>query len=273
MSEWIKELFVAIFGTNSWLATIIISMIPIVELRGAIPFGSATGFWGENALKLWESLLFSLAGSTLVCIILTFLFWPIFKWLKQTKMFKKLALWVENKLSNKAENINNKTENEQDSKKTKWLKIMGVFGFVAIPIPLTGVWTGTCLALFIGLNKKETMASVILGNIVAGLLMTLISYFFAENTMIVFYAFFILLGVLVLFAFIKKLIKKIKNKNKKKDDKPVINSLEEVKEKSEENKTNEVEYDINEAQEESTKAEDVSVEENEEETDNKKDGE
>ena len=41
MTEWLKELFVAIFGTNSWLATIIISMIPIIELRGAIPFGSA----------------------------------------------------------------------------------------------------------------------------------------------------------------------------------------------------------------------------------------
>ena len=214
MSEWIKELFVAIFGTNSWLATLIISMIPIVELRGAIPFGSATGFWGENALELWQSLLISLAGSTFVCIILTFLFWPIFKWLKQTKAFKKLALWVENKLNNKAENINNKTENEKDAKKIKWLKIIGIFGFVAIPLPLTGVWTGTCLALFIGLNKKETMSSVILGNIVAGLLMTLISYFFADNTMIVFYAFFILVGVFILFALIKKLIKKIKSKNK-----------------------------------------------------------
>ncbi len=214
MSEWIKELFVAIFGTNSSLATIIISMIPIVELRGAIPFGSATSFWGEHALELWESLLFSLLGSTLVCVILTFLFWPIFKWLKQTKAFKKLALWVENKLNNKAENINNKTENEKDAKKIKWLKIIGIFGFVSIPLPLTGVWTGTCLALFIGLNKKETMSTVVLGNIVAGLLMTLISYFFADNTMIVFYAFFILVGVFILFALIKKLIKKIKSKNK-----------------------------------------------------------
>ena len=214
MSEWIKELFVTIFGSNSWLATIIISMIPIVELRGAIPFGSAISFWGEHALELWQSLLFSLLGSTLVCVILTFLFWPIFKWLKQTKAFKKLALWVENKLNRKAENINNKTENEKDAKKIKWLKIIGIFGFVAIPIPLTGVWTGTCLALFIGLNKKQTMAAVILGNIVAGLLMTLISYFFADNTMIVFYAFFILVGVFILFALIKKLIKKIKDKNK-----------------------------------------------------------
>ncbi|MBQ4542155.1 MAG: small multi-drug export protein [Clostridia bacterium] len=273
MSEWIKELFVAIFGTNSSLATIIISMIPIVELRGAIPFGSATSFWGEHALELWESLLFSLLGSTLVCVILTFLFWPIFKWLKQTKAFKKLALWVENKLNNKAENINNKTENEKDAKKIKWLKIIGIFGFVAIPLPLTGVWTGTCLALFIGLNKKETMSTVVLGNIVAGLLMTLISYFFADNTMIVFYAFFILVGVFILFALIKKLINKIKNKNKTQNDEPVTDTIKEVEEKSEEDKTSEVELELNEANVKSTEDENASNEENEKENDNKKDGE
>lgn len=81
MSEWIKELFVTIFGSHSWLATIIISMVPIVELRGAIPFGAAKDFWGENALSLGESLLYSLIGSTVVCVILTFFFWPVLKWL------------------------------------------------------------------------------------------------------------------------------------------------------------------------------------------------
>lgn len=210
MSEMIKELFVAIFGSQSWLATLIISMIPIVELRGAIPFGSATAFWGENALSLWESLLVSLAGSTLVCIILTFLFWPIFKWLKQTKVFKKIALWVEKKLNRNAEGIEKKTQSEKDAKKIKWLKLIGIFGFVAIPLPLTGVWTGTCLALFIGLNKKETMSTVILGNVVAGLLMTMISYFFKDNTMIVFYAFFVLVGVFILYEVVKSIIRKIK---------------------------------------------------------------
>ena len=58
MTEWLKELFVTIFGTNSWLATIIISMIPIIELRGAIPFGSAVSLWGEHALTVWQSFLY-----------------------------------------------------------------------------------------------------------------------------------------------------------------------------------------------------------------------
>ncbi|MBR3885874.1 MAG: small multi-drug export protein [Clostridia bacterium] len=212
MAEWIKNLFVAIFGDNSWLATTIISMIPIVELRGAIPFGSAISFWGENALPVWKSFLFSVLGSTLVCVILTFLFWPIFKWLKKTKFFKKLAEAIENKLNRSSKNINDKVQAETNEKKTWWIKWLGVFAFVSIPLPLTGVWTGTCIALFIGLSKKDTMISVILGNLVAGTIMMIISYFFADNTMIVLLVFFALVALFILYFAVRAIVKKIKNK-------------------------------------------------------------
>ena len=212
MSEWIKQLFVSIFGSHSEIATFLISMIPIVELRGAIPFGSATALWGENALSLWASFGVSVLGSTLVCVVLTFLFWPIFKWLKKTKMFKKLADFVERKLNKNSESIDKKTKDEKNEKRVLKLKLIGIFAFVAIPLPLTGVWTGTCLALFVGLNKCQTMLSVISGNVVAGLLMTLVSYFFADNTMIVFLAFLILVALFVVYEIIKSLIQKHKKK-------------------------------------------------------------
>lgn len=213
MSEWIKDLFVAIFGTNSWLATIIISMIPIVELRGAIPFGAATSFWGEHALTVWKSFLYSVLGSTLVCVLLTFLFWPIFKWLKKTKLFKKLADAVENKLNRSSKNINDKVQVESNQKKTWWIKWTGVLVFVAIPLPLTGVWTGTCIALFVGLSKRDTMTSVILGNLIAGTIMMIISYFFADNTMIVLLVFLGLVALFALFFAVRAVIRKIRNKN------------------------------------------------------------
>lgn len=210
MGEWIRQLFVAIFGTNSEIATIIISMVPIVELRGAIPFGAAASFWGENALSLWESFAYSVLGSSLVCVILTFLFWPIFKWLKKTRWFRKLADFIERKLSKNSENIDKKVDAEKNEKRIRWIKIAGVFAFVAIPLPLTGVWTGTCLALFLGLGKIDTLLSVLTGNIVAGLLMTLVSYFFADNTMIVLLAFLALVVVFVIYELIKGLIRKKK---------------------------------------------------------------
>ena len=212
MTEWLKELFVTIFGNNSWLATIIISMIPIIELRGAIPFGSAVSLWGEHALPVWQSFLYSVLGCSVVCVVLIFMFWPIFKWLKQTKIFQKLANAVEKKINNSAKSINDKVEAETNTSKTRWIKWFGVFAFVAIPLPLTGVWTGTCIALFIGLSKKDTMISVILGNIIAGVIMMVLSYFFADNTMIVLWMF---LGLVVVFALVlgvRSLFKKIKTR-------------------------------------------------------------
>ncbi len=215
MGEWIRELFVRIFGSHSGIATFIISMIPIVELRGAIPFGSATSFWGNNALPLWESFLISFAGSSLVCVILAFIFWPIFNWLKRTKGFKKLAGFIERKLNRNSKSIDDKTEKESNERKIVRLKMIGIFLFVAVPLPLTGVWTGTCLALFIGLNRWQSIVSAVAGNLVAGLIMTLISYFFADNTMIVLLVFLALVVVLILVEVIKAIIQKHKNKGKR----------------------------------------------------------
>lgn len=212
MTEWLKELFVSIFGSNSWLATLIISMIPIIELRGAIPFGSATALWGENALPVWESLIFSVIGCSIVCVILTFLFWPIFKWLKNTKALKKFANVIENKLNNSSKSINDKAQAEKNEKKIHWIKWWGVFVFVAIPLPLTGVWTGTCVALFIGLSKKDTMLSVIFGNMVAGLIMLAITYLFGDNTMIVIWLFLALVAIFAIVIFVNSLVKKIKKR-------------------------------------------------------------
>lgn len=212
MTEWLKNLFVAIFGTNSPLATVIISMVPIIELRGAIPFGSAVELWGEYALPVWQSFLYSVLGCSIVCVILTFLFWPIFKWLKNTKVFKKLANAIENKLNKSSKNISDKAQGEKNERKIHWIKWWGVFTFVAIPLPLTGVWTGTCIALFIGLSKKDTMLSVILGNMVAGLIMLAITYLFGDNTLIVLWLFLGLVLVFALVLGIRALVKKIKNK-------------------------------------------------------------
>ena len=229
MSEWIKTLFVKIFGTHSEIATFLISMIPIVELRGAIPFGSAKSLWGEHALPLWESFLISVFGGVVVAIVLAFLFWPIFNWLKKTKWFNKFATYIENKLNRNAKDIEDKAQQEKNSKKIFWIKFWSAFTFVAIPLPLTGVWTGTCLALFIGLNKKQTILACSIGNMVAGIIMTVISYFFADNTIIVLYVFLGLVVLFVLYGLIKSLIKKARAK--KEQEKSVEQASEETVEK------------------------------------------
>ncbi len=212
MTEWLKALFVSIFGNNSALATFFISMVPIIELRGAIPFGMSKELWGANALEFWQALLLSVAGGIVVCVVLTFAFMPIFGWLSKTKALKKFAEFIENKLKSQSKDLDEKTKAEKDAKRIAKIKWWFVFVFVAIPLPLTGVWTGTCLALFVGLNKKQTISAASLGNLCAGIIMTIVSLVFKDNTMVVLYGFLILVLLFLMFAVVRHFVKKAKSK-------------------------------------------------------------
>ena len=89
-----------------------------------------------------------------------------------------------------------------------WIKLIGLFIFVAIPLPLTGVWTGTLIALFIGLDFYSTCISVALGNVVAGVLISLILLFFPWLNDWLFYIFLIIVAIAILFELIKHFVKK-----------------------------------------------------------------
>jgi len=260
MTAFIERVFSTIFGDNVILATILIAVVPIIELKGAIPFSMSTAIWGSNALSYWSAFLCGLLGSCMVVPFLALLYIPIINWLKKTKLFKNLALKIENKINNKKQNIenktlalednantvtslqegstestsnqintnkdaNNKVEDVKDttnnfgaSKKSKtiynkafFLKILGVFVFVAIPLPLTGVWTGTCLAIALGLGFWWSCLAVISGNMVAGAIITIISRLFGDNSLIFFYIFLALILVIGIFLLIKSIINKKKS--------------------------------------------------------------
>lgn len=199
MTETIKEAIINLFNNNSVMATFVLALLPIFELRGAIPFGMSTQIWGENALTPLSSFLTSFLATSLVVPIIYFIFTPILNLFKKTKLFKKIAERFENRIKEKS----NKMENSNTLK-----KMIGVFLFVAIPLPLTGVYTGTCVAVVLGLNFYETLISCVGGNFIAGIIMLLLSTIFKNNTLIVLYAFIIILVLILLTGFIVKLIKK-----------------------------------------------------------------
>lgn len=228
MVQFIENLFSSVFGDNVILATILIAMIPIIELKGAIPFSMSVDIWANNALSFMPAFWCGLLGSCLVVPILALIYAPIIKFLKGTKLFRKLAIKIEERVNSKKGNIEQKVEeadaleNSQVKKvekdepkkysKSFWIKLLGVFAFVAIPLPLTGVWTGTCIAVCLGLNFWWTCLTVLVGNIIAGIMITFVSSLFGDATIIFV---FILLGLILLFAvvgLISKLIKKRKNK-------------------------------------------------------------
>lgn len=163
MTEFILKLI-----GNETLATIIMSFVPLIELKGGIVFARGVGF------DFIQAFLLAFLGSTIVFIPIYFLLRPILNLLKKIKWFNKLALKIESYFSDKA----NETLEKQEQERTKkvrselFLKRLGVFIFVAIPLPMTGVWTGTAIAVFFNLKFKYAVLPIVLGNFLAGLIIS-----------------------------------------------------------------------------------------------------
>ena len=137
--------------------TFFISMLPIIELRGAIPVGAASG------LPWYVNYLLCCVGNMLpVPVILLFVEY-VLNFMKRIKHLDKIAFRVEEK----AEKYKS-----QVTKYATW----GLLLFVAIPLPGTGAWTGSLVAAFIKMNKKTAFLSVLGGVLIAGVIITLISY-------------------------------------------------------------------------------------------------
>jgi hypothetical protein len=101
----------------------------------------------------------------------------------------------------KAEKISKKTdsagEKELSKQKTLFLKGLGVFVFTAIPVPLTGVWTATLIAVTIRLRFDVAVLSIILGNIISGLLILILTLVFGKYLDLFIFALFAIIAVIV----------------------------------------------------------------------------
>jgi len=183
MTEVIKEFFSSTF-TNPYVAGIIISMLPIFELRGGIPyiyFRLGAGGFGN----LSKAFMCAFIGSSLVIPLLLLLLLPTLAWLKRTKMFSKLAHSVEKHFNKKSQKLEDKsisenvrTDIEESRKKTEKIKYWGLFCFTAIPLPLTGVWSASAVAAFLKLDFKKSLFYIMLGNLTAGILVSAICLIF-----------------------------------------------------------------------------------------------
>ncbi|WP_058990220.1 COG2426 family protein [Anaerococcus rubeinfantis] len=141
------------------IALLIISMLPLIELKGSIPIGLAMGF------KPIDAYLYSIIGSTIPAIFILLWIMPIISYMKTKDSLKKLAGWAEKKAKKKEGNI-------------KKYEYLGLFLFVAIPLPGTGVWMGSLIASILGLNKKKSLLTIAVGNLIAGLIIYTFSSFF-----------------------------------------------------------------------------------------------
>lgn len=159
MDQIIQRIFdFFLFGGKDF-ALFIISMIPFIELRGSIIFGAAMGIPWQHAF------LVSFLGNILPVPFLILLARPIFAWLKTTRLLAGFTQKVEDRLMKKADKVT-----------VQKYSAVGLFLFVAIPLPGTGAWSGSLIAALLDIKMRYALPAVIAGVFAAGVIMTVASY-------------------------------------------------------------------------------------------------
>lgn len=137
-----------------YLITFLVSIVPIIELRGAIPIGVGMG------LSYFEAFIVSFIGNILPVYFIVKFIRPLFDFFGRWKPFRIIIDWASEKATKKIEN-SNKLQN---------YTALGLFLFVAIPLPGTGAWTGSLIANFLGVSPKKAIPPIIAGVLTAGII-------------------------------------------------------------------------------------------------------
>lgn len=193
-------LFFQNYISNEYLLLFVLSAFPLVEMRGAVILSI-----GMNVNYFLVFIISGLASS-LVSIPLLILFNPIMNALKNSKMFNNFAISIEKKMQIKSNSVNN---GKLISKRSIY---WALFLFIAIPLPLTGVWTGSCIGAFLGLKYWKTVWAITLGNYFACgilLLLLLTARSYVDIILVVFLSIIIFSTILL---FWENLITETKNK-------------------------------------------------------------
>ena len=151
-----------------YIITFLISMIPLVELRGAVPYAISSG------IPLWQALLIGVIGNMLPVPIIFFFARHILEWGKEKPLIGNFFTWC----LNKGHRGGQKLEEAAGDKGIFWALLL----FVGIPLPGTGAWTGTLAASILDWDFKRSVLAVMLGVILAGLIMGTLSLLFGLNT-------------------------------------------------------------------------------------------
>ena len=152
----------------NYIITFLISMIPMVELRGAVPYAISSG------IPLWQALLIGVIGNMLPVPIIFFFARHILEWGKEKPVIGNFFTWC----LNKGHRGGQKLEEAAGDKGIFWALLL----FVGIPLPGTGAWTGTLAASILDWDFKRSVLAVMLGVVLAGLIMGFLSLLFGLDT-------------------------------------------------------------------------------------------
>ena len=143
------------------IITLLIAMVPVIELRGALPIGVGMG------LSPVLATVISIIGNLIPIPFLLLLVPKIFDWLRDKKLTHKFITWLESKAAKHKKTIDK-------------YGYLGLIILVAIPLPGTGAWTGALVASCLQLQKRKSIFAVIIGVLIAAFIVFAITYGFTQ---------------------------------------------------------------------------------------------
>ncbi len=158
MAETLTNFFQGL-GLSNELVIFIISLLPVVELRGGIIMAALLG------MKWYIAIPICIIGNLLPIPFVLLFIRKIFNLLKKIKFMEKVIVWFEKRALNKGKNIQN-----------GWL--IGLIVFVGIPLPGTGAWTGSLAADLFDIKFKPALFAITIGVLLASVIVGIICYAF-----------------------------------------------------------------------------------------------
>ena len=156
--DFLVEFFVDLFGGISKEVIIfIISLMPILELRGGLLAASLLDVEFVKAATI--CVIGNVLPIPFVLLFLKYVLTLFEKW----NVTKKIVSWLEKKVEEKREQIDK-------------YGYLGLIIFVGIPLPGTGAWTGSLLAVMLGMNRKKSFVCILIGVALAAVIMSILSY-------------------------------------------------------------------------------------------------
>ena len=156
-NEFIKVSLLGAPLLNKMFGIFLISMLPIVELRGAIPVGAAIG------LPWYLNMIVSIVGNLLPVPFILLFSVKAFEFMKKHNILVKFIEKIENRAKKRSEGLATG-------------EFIGLMLFVAIPFPGTGAWTGALIAALLQFERKRSFIYITLGVLIAAAIMTAASY-------------------------------------------------------------------------------------------------
>ena len=197
------EFFADNFSNCVFLAVILMALIPTVESKIAIPFGLSYAIWGEATLSPVVAFVCAYVGSMLPCLPIIYI---VRKLKNRTSGFicDKFFALAQNKYRKKLEAFSAKTKT--------FYKLSSLALFVAVPLPLTGVYSGSLIAGLSNFKIWQAFVAIAVGEFISCLAVTLLCLLFEDSAFVIFVASLIILALFLAFDLLFALIKRKKVK-------------------------------------------------------------